>query len=297
MYKLHGYIMYKNLLKILFFIAILLPISSCSKAERLDSEIDNTLNPSLAFEAFNLAYGAHPRQILDVYLPAGRSADTKTLLLLHGGGWSSGDKSSMTPIVGLIQKDLPHLAIVNMNYRLADANTSPFPMQIEDITAAVDFLKENNVLYNISENMGFIGTSAGAQLALLWCYAFNTDNQAKMVCSIVGPTNFTDPAYLENTSEDMQQLLATLGNNLSNEYLESVSPLHQVTTSAPPTILFYGGMDPLIPISQGLDLRDKLKQLEVEHEFTLYENAGHGWSGLELLDTWQKLRLFCEAHL
>ncbi|MCH7523815.1 MAG: hypothetical protein IIC74_02095 [Bacteroidetes bacterium] len=64
-----------------------------------------------------------------------------------------------------------------------------------------------------------------------------------MVSSIVGPTNFTDPAYLNST--EFQNLFSGFGINLTTDFLEEISPYHQVDTFAPPTILFYGGQDPL----------------------------------------------------
>ena len=80
-------------------------------------------------------------------------------------------------------------------------------------------------------------------------------------------------------------------------FLEEISPYHRVTSSAPPTILFYGGQDPLIPTSQGVDLRDKLQSLNIINEFTLYENEGHGWVGINLLDTGLKLKNFIQVNL
>ena len=139
--------------------------------------------------------------------------------------------------------------------------------------------------------------SAGAHLSLLWSYAFDSNNQSDMVCSVVGPTNFTDPAYLDNTDPVLQELLSNLGIDTSTPFLEEVSPYHRATTSSPPTILFYGGQDPLIPTSQGTDMRDKLADLNVTHEFTLYPNEGHGWVGINLLDTSLKLKAFIETHM
>ena len=119
-----------------------------------------------------------------------------------------------------------------------------------------------------------------------------------MVCSIVGPTNLTDPAYLNNTNVVLQELLDTFGiDNTSTDFLEEVSPYHRVTATSPPTILFYGGEDPLIPITQGTTMRDKLESLNVTHQFTLYPNEGHGWIGLNLLDTTLKLKIFIETYL
>jgi len=170
-------------------------------------------------------------------------------------------------------------------------------MQINDITTVINHLKTNQNNYVIDNDFGFIGVSAGAHLSLLWSYAFDIDADVKMVCSIVGPTNFTDPAYLNNTNEALQELLDLYGVDATTSYLEEVSPYHRATNAAPPTILFYGGQDPLIPTTQGTDLRDKLVDLNVTHQFTLYPNAGHGWVGFDLIDTWLKLKSFTQTHL
>ncbi len=113
-----------------------------------------------------------------------------------------------------------------------------------------------------------------------------------MVCSIVGPTNFTDPAYLNTTDPNIRNLMNLYGIAATTDFLEEVSPYHRVTVQSPPTTLFYGGQDLLVPTTQGTDMTTRLQQLGVTHEFTLYENAGHGLVGLELLDTWSKLKAF-----
>ena len=288
-----------NSLKLIFLNLLFIGcISSCSQNESIDNnQGEEQINPPEYFEALNVAYGDGANQKFDIYLPADRTNATKVIILVHGGGWSAGDKTDMVAVKDLIRQDLPNLAIINMNYRLADENNKPYPMQINDITSVINHLKDNQSEYIISDDFGFIGISAGAHLSLLWSYAFDTTNKIKMACSIVGPTNFTDPAYLNNANPDLQELLDLYGINVETDFLEEISPYHQVTATAPPTILFYGGLDSLIPTTQGTDLRDKLQTLGVTHEFTLYPNEGHGWVGLNLLDTWLKLKTFIQAHL
>lgn len=281
--------------KILVF-AFALMLFNCSNEKAIE-ENNSGIDPTKYYQELNISYGEDNDQKFDLYLPANRTASTKVMILVHGGGWTSGDKSDMNPIKDLLRQDFPDLAIVNINYRLADDNNKPYPMQIDDITSIINFLNDNKVKYSISNTLGFIGTSAGAHLSLLWSYAFDTNSNVNMVCSIVGPTNFTDPAYLSNTSPALQGLLNLYGENATTSFLEEVSPYHQAKTNSPPTILFYGGKDPLIPTTQGTDMQDKLQDLGVVHEFTLYPNAGHGWIGIELLDTWQKLKVFTNNHL
>ncbi len=279
----------------LLLIFVSISLISCSDDSNSESPADET--PLTFRQELNVSYGSDSDQVFDLYLPANRTLNTKVMILVHGGGWTSGDKEDMNPLKDLMLQDLPNIAIVNINYRLADENNAPYPMQIEDITTIVNMLKTNQNDYVISDDIGFLGTSAGAHLSMLWSYAFDTNSDVKMVASIVGPTNFTDPAYLNNQNPVLQELIDTFGIDTTNTFLEEVSPYHQVTADAPPTILFYGGQDPLIPTSQGVDMEAKLASLGVTHQFTLYPNAGHGWIGLELLDTWTKLKAFTQTHL
>ena len=140
----------------------------------------------------------------------------------------------------------PSLGIVNINYTLAGVNSPPVPMQTNDISAVVNYISSNKTSLVISDDIGFIGLSAGAHLSLLWSYANDTDNQVDMVCSIVGPTNFTDPAYYNSTNPTFQSMYFLFGNP-SISFLESASPYHTATATSPPTLLFYGGQDPLVP--------------------------------------------------
>ncbi|MFB9058187.1 alpha/beta hydrolase fold domain-containing protein [Mariniflexile ostreae] len=283
----------KAIKPVFFYIIVGLTTFSCSK------DTDNTTILPLVepYHEQDVYYGPGKDQSFDIYLPANRNSDTKTIILVHGGGWSGGDKKDMNAFKDLILQEFPSLAIVNMNYRLADHVHAPYPMQIDDITTVVDELKNRKNDYNISEKIGFIGTSAGAHLALLWSYAFSTHKNVEMVCSMVGPTNFTDPAYLNNTNPELQGMIDLFGIKPEIPFLKKISPYHQATASSPPTILFYGAKDPLIPVTQGTAMRDKLISLNVSHEFILYSNGGHGWVGPDLLDTWIKLKTFMQAHL
>tara|TARA_R110002049_G_scaffold68854_1_gene178307 strand:- start:3734 stop:4579 length:846 start_codon:yes stop_codon:yes gene_type:complete len=273
------------LLNFLFIIT-----SSCTE--------DSTETDVTSLEAkniINLEYGSETQQKYDIYLPPNRTKDTKVLILIHGGGWNAGDKSEMDAFKDFIRDQLPEIAVVNMNYRLATANNAPYPMQINDIDLVVSELHNRANEFQISTNIGFIGASAGAHLSLLWSYSHDTKKQVKMVCSIVGPTNLLDEAYINTSNQELRTLLNQFGND--PDILEEVSPLYQVTTASPPTILFYGAQDPLIPNSQGIALKDRLKELNVVHQFTLYPNGGHGWVGLDLLDTSIKLKTFIQENL
>src|SRR5687768_14830329 len=109
---------------------------ACHKND-LAQEVSNTT----AVTQTNVAYGTNPKQKMDIYLPAGRTTNlTKVLVVIHGGGWTGGDKAEFNPYIDVLQQELPDYAIFNLNYRLASGGTNLFPAQENDIKAAIQFI-------------------------------------------------------------------------------------------------------------------------------------------------------------
>lgn len=279
--------MKKNVI-LLFLIGFLW---SCSSSDD-NSQYDN----NVALELANVAYGTDERQVMDVYLPAGRDEDTKVIILIHGGAWVGGSKEDFAYAVPLIRSQFPDHAIVNINYRLATPESPAYPKQIDDIKDVIQHLENNG--YNISDDYAFIGASAGAHLAMLYSYAFDTDNDVKAVCNIVGPADFTDPAYTSNPLYNYAAINLTGSNNPSQSLIEEVSPITHITSQSPPTIMFYGGQDPLIPSSQGPLLRDALTEAGVYNEYNFYPDGGHGdWNQIIMAEVYNKMTTFLQEQL
>ena len=118
-----------KILKKLFYLAFIgVLFLSCSNE---DSEIN--LEPEIieAYEALDVSYGSDSNQVFDIYLPEGRTENTKVLFLVHGGSWVGGDREDMNGVRDYVLQNHPSLGIVNMNYTLAGANSPPIPMQVD----------------------------------------------------------------------------------------------------------------------------------------------------------------------
>lgn len=227
----------------------------------------------------NVSYGAHPQQVFDLYLPKGRSAQsTKVIMLIHGGGWTEGDKADMNVMAAHFRTSYPNHTIANVNYVLADANQKAFPHQFLDIQKIIQKLTQEKDSYQIKPEFGLIGTSAGAHLAMMVDNLYDPQNQIKMVINIVGPTNFEDPFYQDQFPLEgaywylVDQSAYPEGTNFLHE-LSPINHIHSNRTS--PTALFYGTNDPLVPASNGVDLQSKLTQNQIPNVLKIYE-GGHG---------------------
>lgn len=288
--------MSKHFKWILIYSILPLFIFSCSS----DSDQGNPA-PLEAETYLNVAYGEHPQQTYDLYLPAGRATlKTKVIVLIHGGGWTSGDKTDMENFVQLLKENHPNHAIVNMNYVLATTTISAFPSQFFDIEKVINKIANEKNTLQILDEFGLIGSSAGAHLALQYDYVYDTMNRIKMVGDIVGPTDFTDPFYADdpNFQVALNLLVDEDAYPKGTNYAEVISPALQVNENSSPSILFYGETDPIVPLSNGQRLQLALSNAQISHSFTVYE-GGHGddWSLANTLDLQMQLSEFIATYL
>lgn len=242
----------------------------------------------------DVSYGADPQQSMDVYLPAGRDQDTNVVIVIHGGSWIGGDKDDMSEFALGIKNVFPEYAIVNINYRLATSASPAFPKQIEDIQQVVSYLKNSD--YTIDNSYSFLGGSAGAHLAMLYGYKYDTAHEVKAICNIVGPADFADPAYVSHPLYNFaaQALIGTPA--ITPELIEGVNPIAHITPQSPATIMFYGGQDPLVPASQGPRLKAVLDAAGVYNEYNFYPDGNHAdWDEATFADVYAKLTLFFTA--
>ncbi len=253
--------------------------------------------PLPAMNLANVSYGSAAEQKMDIYLPAGRSADsTKVIFLLHGGSWNAGDKTDFSGYVSTLQSGLPGYAIVNLNYRLATGNSNLFPAQENDVKSAADFLFSKRADYHVSSKWVLLGASAGGQLALLQSYKYNLPVVPKAVISFFGPTDLA-ALYAGNPLVGAGLEAVTGTTPLLNPALyRQSSPINFVSPQSPPTLLLQGGADPIVPPSQAVALRDKLSASQVPVQYVFYPSEGHGWLGENLTDSFTRIFAFLKIY-
>jgi acetyl esterase/lipase len=248
----------------------------------------------------NVAYGVDPRHKMDIYLPEGRDTiSTKLMILLHGGGWTRGDKNEFNPYIAGLMERLPGYAFANINYRLFDNGVHKFPDQENDIRAAVGFLLNKSGEYGFSKNIVLMGASAGAHLALLQGYKNMGEIKPKAIVSFFGPTDL-EHLYRNPGFPAVPFLLGSITGTTPDkdpEFYKASSPIQYVNKQSPPTLLLHGGNDNLVPAEQSRLLNNKLKKLGVKQDLIIYPEAGHGWRGRNLEDSFNKIKAFLDANV
>lgn len=268
----------------------LLAIVSCKKKE--DSNAAKTI--------LNVKYGTDSKQAMDIYLPAGRSTSvTPVLILIHGGGWTEGNRTDLNAYVDTLKGRVPQYAIFNISYRLAANGQNLFPTQEQDVKAAIEFIYSKREEYGISDRFGFIGASAGAHLALLHAYKYTSPVKAKAVISFFGPTELVQ-MYNSPPNPFVPLLLASVtgGTPTSNPSIyQQSSPLNFAVNNSAPTLLLHGDNDIVVPFSQSAILQSKLNTANVPNQYVLYPGGGHGdWNALTYYDAFNKIDAFLKLY-
>ena len=111
----------------------------------------------------DLAFGDHPKQRLDLYLPGNKPDNAAVFVFLHGGGFREGDRAHYGSIAIPFAKHGVITAVAS--YRLTSQGYH-FPDQAEDLQRALAWLYRNVGQYGGSGNRLYVGGhSAGALLA------------------------------------------------------------------------------------------------------------------------------------
>lgn len=117
-------------------------------------------------EKRNLTYadaGNRPLKI-DAFLPKRKVGKSAAILIVHGGGWRSGDRSQHIPLAQQLAER--GFACFTVEYRLSTEEF--YPAAVHDLKAAVRWLKANGKKFNIdTAKVAILGFSAGGQLAAL----------------------------------------------------------------------------------------------------------------------------------
>jgi len=235
------------------------------------------ITENVAFAAVN---GAELH--LDIYQPAERgTAAAPAVLLIHGGGWISLDKSTMRRM-GQFLASFGFVAFA-ADYRLLQGTQNRWPAQLDDVQRAVRWIRQNAAKYGVNpEQIGAFGHSAGAQLAALLGMEETRDNsdpalthyssRVQAVVDVSGPIDFTN----EKDPDGIAFLTSLFGVDYSKhpEVWREASPVFHVSKDDAPFLIVHGTHDENVPISQPQELFEKLQTAGVPVSFVKVDD-GH----------------------
>ena len=248
--------------------------------------------------------GARPL-LLDLYSPAKADKQVPGLIFIHGGGWKSGDRQDYRCYTTYFAQQ--GYVTATVGYRFV--KEAPLPACIEDVKCAVRWMRENAVQLKVNpDKIAVIGGSAGGHLALMAGYSAKVpelegtaghagvSSAVAAVVDLYGPSDFTLPETRINS---------TVVNGMKKTYAEApelyrlTSPLTHVSAQSPPTLIFQGTLDSIVPVAQSDLLAEKLKTCGVPYWYACLDGYPHTMDILKPVNEYCKevMLLFFRQYL
>lgn len=244
----------------------------------------------------NLDYlGPGRQEKLDLYSPASRPDSTRSpaVLIIHGGGWTSGDKAGEREFITGTTLAKAGYVCASINYELRSPNR--WPTNLHDCKNAVRWLRVNAEKLRIDPaRIGVIGGSAGGHLALM--VAYTSDNKdldpgalypgvSDRVSACVDMYGISDVVTRQGTDGSgkpdgkYRQSTQLFPESLAAapEKWKLASPVSHITRDSPPTLILHGTRDTTVDRDQSKELETKLKAAGVESRLIMVEGANHAW--------------------
>ena len=209
------------------------------------------------------------------------------IVCIHGGGFRAGDRAGWNERCKKLAGR--GYVAVTVTYRLAPR--SQFPAAVQDVKAAVRWLRANAGKYHVDpDRIGAVGDSAGGHLAQFLGVTgdvtqFDGDQNPGQSSRVACVVNFYGPSDLTRSygkSVDAAEVLPLfLGGDVEHQRRRHIlaSPLYWVTPAAAPTLLIHGTEDKYVNYEQATWILDRLKAANVEVELLTLQGAGHGFKG------------------
>ncbi|MBD2716873.1 alpha/beta hydrolase [Microvirga sp. STR05] len=229
-----------------------------AKKQHPDISIARPLVPRGVRAQTNLTYclqGSRALQ-LDVFYPkAKRRQQFPAVLLIHGGGWRSGDRSQHVPLAQQLAGR--GFVAVTAEYRLSTEAT--YPAAVQDLKAAIRWLRANARTYAIdTTRVAVWGFSAGGQLAALVgstngnllfeagsCHRTHS-SAVQAIVDVDGILAFLHPESGEgNDSKSTSAATYWFGSNKLTrpDLWQQASALSHAGASTPPMLFINSGVD------------------------------------------------------
>jgi acetyl esterase/lipase len=196
---------------------------------------------------------------LDIYRPP-QVGKYPAIVVIYGGAWQAGSPKSNEAF----SRYMAARGYVVWAIAYRHAPRYKFPAQIEDVEAALAFLRSHAAQYETDPNrIALLGRSAGAQLAMLAAYRPGVA-PVQAVVDYYGPVDLAEGYYNPpnpspiNIKLVLQLLFGGSPSDFPEQY-RLASPLCVVTQAAPPSLLIYGGRDNVVQAKYGRQMYQHLQ--------------------------------------
>jgi len=275
-------------------------------AEAVHSKEDATI-PIGVIPHENVVFGTGGgRELkLDLYMPAGDGPHA-TVLLVHGGGWTGGNKEAFRPFAQ--QLAARGFVTATVEYRLA--TESKFPGAVEDCKAAARWLRANATTYKIDPaRIGAVGGSAGGHLVGMVATTSepaqfegkggNADQSSALRAAVFMGAGVDQATRAQETPKPIQSQVIFFGGPYAEkkDVYVAASPITHVSAKTPPMLFIEGEFD--TPGLRYIDMRKKLDALSIPNRLVVVQGGKHGCWGQNpwMIPMVEEITAFLKTHL
>jgi acetyl esterase/lipase len=231
----------------------------------------------------------HGKLAMDVVRPKA-AGKYPGILLIHGGGFSGGQRDSYLPMaVRLAQNGYVAAAV---SYRLTPM--FQFPLPLHDVKAAVRFLRANSGKFGVDkEHMAAIGASAGATWSQFLAVTRNLpqlegagahrQESSSVDCAI----SYYGRSDMRRAYEGSRNAASALPPLLGGDRMHAIeqhyrgSPINWINPDSAPILAIHGTRDQNVPFEQSVLLVERMRSMGIEAELETLAEAGHGFKGAD----------------
>ncbi len=229
---------------------------------------------------------------MEIYYPKNLDPSKKypAMVFFFGGGWNSGSTSQFEPHAKYFSER--GLICILPDYRVKNRQgASPFE-SVEDAKSAIRYLRKNAENLHIDpERIIASGGSAGGHLAAATATVekYNDKNDDLTISPVPNALVLFNPV-IDNGPGGYGY------ERIGDEY-RYFSPLHNIQKGTPPTIIFLGTKDHLIPIETVQYYKMVMEKTGNRCDLQLYEGEGHGFFNSKNTDNYKNTVLKADEFL
>lgn len=250
-------------------------------------------HPSIARRE-QLVYGKRHGHdlILDVVRPL--KPNGLGVALMVSGGWKSGTNAFHPWMVApLIRRGYTVLAVSHVSQPESTVMES-----FDDVSRGVRYIRAHAAEFGIDPNrLGVTGGSAGGHFSLMLATRGGpgpanapdpVDRESSAVQTVAIFYPVTDLVDLGPSTENLhdggppKSFVRAFGMDRTNhapwlEIAREMSPLYHLSSNLPPTLIYHGDADTLVPLEQSQRYQAAVRKLGGTVELVVHPGGKHGW--------------------
>ena len=246
---------------------LLLLLAACAPVD--------VLNGTTSYDGLTVArdqaYGANPRQRMDVWRPADAAEPLPVIVFFYGGAWQSGSRADYAFVAAPLARR--GFVVAVPDYRVYPE--ASFPAFMEDAAAAVAFVRQQAPAWGGDPaRVVLAGHSAGAHMVVLLALdrqyldaAGSAPEQVAGVVGIAGPYDF-----LPITMPDIRGVFGPLPDD---RVTQPASYALSGAGAAPPMLLIHGEDDRTVLPFNSLSLQRRLHEAGGRARAVMYPGVAH----------------------